>query len=157
MAHENSNEAAAITPPEQDRQLPIANVGRIMRRALPPSAKISKGAKESMQECVTEFVNFVTGEASDHCLQEKRKTMNGDDICWALASLSFYDYCPLLKTYLERYRYVEGERATRARASYNNNNDLITSEEASKNTDEIDIVSPKYDFFAKVNGSGLNR
>ncbi|KAG6431864.1 hypothetical protein SASPL_103434 [Salvia splendens] len=95
---------------EQERLLPIANVGRIMKQILPPNAKISKEAKETMQECVSEFISFVTGEASDKCHREKRKTVNGDDICWALGSLGFDDYSDSLKRYLIRYRETEGER-----------------------------------------------
>ncbi|KAL1542658.1 Nuclear transcription factor Y subunit B-5 [Salvia divinorum] len=95
---------------EQERLLPIANVGRIMKQILPPNAKISKEAKETMQECVSEFISFVTGEASDKCHREKRKTVNGDDICWALGSLGFDDYGDSLKRYLVRYRETEGER-----------------------------------------------
>jgi len=34
------------SPREQDRFLPIANVSRIMKKALPANAKISKDAKE---------------------------------------------------------------------------------------------------------------
>ncbi|KAF3545167.1 hypothetical protein DY000_02002614 [Brassica cretica] len=96
---------------EQDRLLPIANVGRIMKNILPPNAKISKEAKETIQECVSEFISFVTGEASDKCHKEKRKTVNGDDICWAMANLGFDDYAEQLKKYLNRYRVIEGERA----------------------------------------------
>lgn len=87
---------------EQDRLVPIANVGRIMKQILPPNAKISKEGKETMQECVSEFISFVTGEASDHCSKEKRKTVNGDDICWALQTLGFDDYAEPLKRYLNR-------------------------------------------------------
>jgi nuclear transcription Y subunit beta len=47
---------------EQDRYLPIANVARIMKRALPENAKIAKEAKECVQECVSEFISFVTSE-----------------------------------------------------------------------------------------------
>ncbi|PKA58453.1 Nuclear transcription factor Y subunit B-5 [Apostasia shenzhenica] len=97
---------------EQDRLLPIANVGRIMKQILPPNAKISKEAKETMQECVSEFISFVTGEASDRCRKEKRKTVNGDDICWALAALGFDDYVEPMKRYLLKYREVEGDRAS---------------------------------------------
>ncbi|KAK6913794.1 Transcription factor CBF/NF-Y/archaeal histone domain [Dillenia turbinata] len=82
---------------EQDRLLPIANVGRIMKQILPPNAKISKEAKETMQECVSEFISFVTGEASDKCKKERRKTVNGDDICWAMKTLGFDDYVEPLK------------------------------------------------------------
>ncbi|XP_031114101.1 nuclear transcription factor Y subunit B-4 [Ipomoea triloba] len=95
---------------EQDRLLPIANVGRIMKQILPANAKISKEAKETMQECVSEFIGFVTGEASEKCRREKRKTLNGDDVCWALGSLGFDDYAPPLRTYLHRYRRLQVER-----------------------------------------------
>ena len=49
---------------EQDRYLPIANISRIMKKALPPNAKIAKDAKETLQECVSEFISFVTSEGS---------------------------------------------------------------------------------------------
>lgn len=47
---------------EQDRLLPIANVARIMKQAVPTNAKIAKDAKECVQECVSEFISFVTSE-----------------------------------------------------------------------------------------------
>jgi nuclear transcription Y subunit beta len=67
---------------EQDRYLPIANIARIMKKVLPANAKIAKESKESIQECVSEFISFITSEASDKCQQEKRKTINGDDLLW---------------------------------------------------------------------------
>ncbi|KAI4345435.1 hypothetical protein L6164_012560 [Bauhinia variegata] len=85
---------------EQDRPLPIANVGRIMKQILPQNAKISKEAKETMQECVSEFISFVTSEASQKCGKERRKTVNGDDICWALGTLGFDDYAEPMRKYL---------------------------------------------------------
>ncbi|KAG4929325.1 hypothetical protein JHK82_046389 [Glycine max] len=89
---------------EQDRLLPIANVGKIMKQILPPNAKISKESKETMQECVSEFISFVTSEASEKCRKERRKTVNGDDICWALGSLGFDDYAePLRSWYLHPF------------------------------------------------------
>jgi histone H3/H4 len=42
--------------------LPIANISRIMKNALPDNAKIAKDAKECVQECVTEFIAFITSE-----------------------------------------------------------------------------------------------
>jgi nuclear transcription Y subunit beta len=35
-----------------------------MRRVLPSYAKVSVKAKELIQECVSEFIRFVTGEAN---------------------------------------------------------------------------------------------
>ncbi|XP_058185587.1 nuclear transcription factor Y subunit B-3-like [Rhododendron vialii] len=65
---------------ELDQFLPIANVSRIMKKSLPTNAKISKEVKETVQTCVSEFISFITGEASDKCQREKRKTINGDDL-----------------------------------------------------------------------------
>ncbi|KAF9569523.1 hypothetical protein EC968_002567 [Mortierella alpina] len=89
---------------EQDRFLPIANVARIMKKALPDNAKIAKEAKECVQECVSEFISFITSEASDRCQLEKRKTINGEDILWAMQSLGFENYGEALKIYLAKYR-----------------------------------------------------
>ncbi|XP_020594894.1 nuclear transcription factor Y subunit B-3-like [Phalaenopsis equestris] len=100
---------------EQDRFLPIANVSRIMKRSLPANAKISKEAKETVQECVSEFISFITGEASDKCQREKRKTINGDDLLWAMTTLGFNSYVVPLKAYLNRYRESEGEKNCMAR------------------------------------------
>lgn len=89
---------------EQDRWLPIANVARLMKNTLPPTAKVSKDAKECMQECVSEFISFITSEASDKCLREKRKTINGEDILYLMYDLGFENYAEVLKIYLAKYR-----------------------------------------------------
>nr|TKW25769.1 hypothetical protein SEVIR_3G140700v2 [Setaria viridis] len=91
---------------EQDRFLPIANISRIMRRGVPDNGKIAKDAKESVQECVSEFISFITSEASDKCMKEKRKTINGDDLIWSLGTLGFEEYVEPLKHYLKLYREV---------------------------------------------------
>lgn len=97
---------------ELDKFLPIANVSRIMKKSLPPNAKISKEAKETVQECVSEFISFVTGEASDKCQREKRKTINGDDLLWAMTTLGFEGYVGPLKIYLNKYREIEGDKSS---------------------------------------------
>ncbi|PWA54961.1 histone-fold protein [Artemisia annua] len=88
---------------DQERLLPIANVGRIMKKSLPANAKISKEAKETVQECVSEFISFITGEAADKCQREKRKTINGEDLLWAMTTLGFQNYVGSLKSYLNKY------------------------------------------------------
>ena len=104
----------------------FAPVARIMKTALPENAKIAKEAKECMQECVSEFISFITSEGSPHrvqittqaasyadypiasekCHQEKRKTVNGEDILFAMTSLGFENYAEALKIYLSKYREV---------------------------------------------------
>ncbi|KAL6293192.1 hypothetical protein ACE6H2_001334 [Prunus campanulata] len=118
---------------EHDQLLPIANVGRIMKQILPPNAKISKEAKENMQECVSEFISFVTSEASEKCRKERRKTVNGDDLCWALGALGFDDYTGPLRRYLHRYREQEGERLS---SSANNNNNENNQDKDNNNTED---------------------
>lgn len=98
---------------EQDRWLPIANVARIMKHTLPPSAKVSKDAKECMQECVSELISFITSEASDKCLREKRKTINGEDVLFSMHDLGFENYAEVLKIYLAKYREQQALRQER--------------------------------------------
>lgn len=40
-----------------------------MKGALPDNAKIAKEAKECMQECVSEFISFITSEGTSYCYQ----------------------------------------------------------------------------------------
>ncbi|KAJ5142787.1 Histone-fold [Penicillium bovifimosum] len=95
---------------EQDRWLPIANVARIMKLALPENAKIAKEAKECMQDPLIPLIetsSLTVSTASEKCQQEKRKTVNGEDILFAMTSLGFENYAEALKIYLSKYREVE--------------------------------------------------
>ena len=44
--------------------------------------------------------------ASERCQQEKRKTINGEDILFAMSTLGFDNYVDPLKQYLTKYREV---------------------------------------------------
>lgn len=106
VAHPNpplgTGPALLVLPPE--RLVPIANVTRIMKKALPnASNKSSKEAREAMQACVSEFIAYVTKEASAKATEEKRRTITGTDIVWALDNLGF-SYSTPLHDYLTRYR-----------------------------------------------------
>lgn len=52
------------------------------------------------------FLLLLLFTASDRCQQEKRKTINGEDILWAMQSLGFENYAEALKIYLGKYREV---------------------------------------------------
>ncbi|XP_052289194.1 nuclear transcription factor Y subunit B-9-like isoform X2 [Citrus sinensis] len=95
---------------EQDQYMPIANVIRIMRRILPPHAKISDDAKETVQECVSEYISFITGEANERCHREQRKTITAEDVVWAMGKLGFDNYVEPLSLFLNRFRDSEHER-----------------------------------------------
>ncbi|OBA24263.1 CCAAT-binding factor, subunit A [Metschnikowia bicuspidata var. bicuspidata NRRL YB-4993] len=91
---------------EQDRYLPIANVTRVMKKALPERAKLSKEAKQCVQECASEYISFITSQALDYCAFEKRKTLNGEDVLRAMSALGFEHYAETLKIYLAKYRQI---------------------------------------------------
>jgi histone H3/H4 len=75
-----------------------------MKNAVPPTAKIAKDAKECVQECVSEFISFITSEAAEKCQLEKRKTIGGEDILYAMVSLGFENYAETLKIHLAKLR-----------------------------------------------------
>lgn len=62
---------------EQDLYLPITNISRIMKQKIPSNGKLSKESKTQVQECVSEFISFITMEACDMVKSEKRRTLNG--------------------------------------------------------------------------------
>lgn len=88
----------------EDIVLPKSNVMKIMRLGLPEKFKISGDAIETMQECLSEFIKFITSEASEKCNEEKKKTMTGEDIINAMIILGFDNYSELLRDYLNKYR-----------------------------------------------------
>ncbi|OAL31101.1 hypothetical protein AYO20_08432 [Fonsecaea nubica] len=87
--------------PELDPQpghiLNYTPISRIMRAALPGDTKVSREAIELMQECVSEFISFVTSEA------ENRSTLSADDVLTAMTNLGFEHYSEVLRIYLRRY------------------------------------------------------
>lgn len=108
LDEENNSDSGSKNAPlrEQDRFLPIANIAKIMKRAIPENGKIAKDARECVQECISEFISFVTSEASDRCQVEKRKTINGEDVLFAMNALGFDNYVEPLKLYLKKYREI---------------------------------------------------
>lgn len=83
-----------------------------MKSSVPATAKISKEAKECVQECVSEFISFITSEAAEKCLVEKRKTIGGEDILYAMVTLGFDQYAETLKIHLAKLRQVRLSRCT---------------------------------------------
>ncbi|XP_064399615.1 uncharacterized protein LOC135346062 [Halichondria panicea] len=127
---------------EQDRFLPIHNVARIMRNAIPKSGKVSKEAKECIQECVSEFISFITSEASDRCLQEKRKTITGDDILFAMATLGFDNHIDPLRIYLQKYReHTKTDKAGSPPLSSSNDINPVPEVTRTMSLDELSVSS----------------
>ncbi|EDV99397.1 GH13827 [Drosophila grimshawi] len=89
---------------EQDRFLPICNIIKIMKVPVPQNGKIAKDARECIQECVSEFISFISSEAIERSVAENRKTVNGDDLLVAFNNLGFDNYVEPLSIYLQKYR-----------------------------------------------------
>lgn len=86
---------------QAQRTLPIANISRIMKGALPAHAKIARNAREAVQLSVADFISFVTSEALEHCYSDKRRTITCDDLLFAIESLGFEYYIPTLRKFLD--------------------------------------------------------
>ncbi|GFY80299.1 nuclear factor Y, subunit B2 [Actinidia rufa] len=165
----NSPIGSPSSDKEQDRFLPIANVSRIMKKSLPANAKISKEAKETVQTCVSEFISFITGEASEKCQREKRKTINGDDLMWAMTTLGFENYVGPLMIYLNKYKETEGDQKNsiagqeddRSLTCVNSNNSISTRSDLKGFNDEnymleAQVTSKSYVGHGRLVGYGEN-
>ncbi|EYU44053.1 hypothetical protein MIMGU_mgv1a025062mg, partial [Erythranthe guttata] len=58
---------------EADLYMPMTNIVRVLRRTLPPHAKISDDTNEIIPECVSEFICFVTSEANEKATASTKK------------------------------------------------------------------------------------
>ena len=64
----------------------------------------SCGASVELDRCRGNTLTVL--RASERCRQEKRKTINGEDILFAMSTLGFDNYVEPLKVYLQKYREV---------------------------------------------------
>ncbi len=99
---------------EQDRLLPVSNVTRIMKKVIPHNFKVSKGSKETVQDCVSEFIGFITAEAAEILKSKKRKTVNSEDILLALENTGFGAYKECLIAYTNILRAESNKKAISA-------------------------------------------
>ncbi|EYU25664.1 hypothetical protein MIMGU_mgv1a026487mg, partial [Erythranthe guttata] len=89
---------------DANQYMSIANITRIMRRVLPANAKIANNAKEAIEECISEFIRFITAEANARCHRDYRNTVTPEDVLAAMATLGFDDYLEPLTIFLNKHR-----------------------------------------------------
>ena len=87
-----------------DLSLPIANINRIMNNSVSKDTKISKEAREMIQDSCTEFIAFFTSQACETLRQDRRKTMLGEDIIKNLRDFNLYKYASLLEYYNDKFK-----------------------------------------------------
>ncbi|EYU44067.1 hypothetical protein MIMGU_mgv1a025471mg, partial [Erythranthe guttata] len=66
--------------------------------------KVSDDVKEIIQECLSEFISFVTSETNKMTHREYKKTINPEDVIAVIASLGFDDYVEPVTVFLNKYR-----------------------------------------------------
>ena len=75
------------------------------RCGLAPLDSVSTAALSPRKDLAPDsLVDFRTGA------EEKRKTINGDDLIFALQNLGFEEYVPPLQSYLAQYRRVSKQK-----------------------------------------------
>ncbi|KAL9244158.1 hypothetical protein vseg_017963 [Gypsophila vaccaria] len=130
-----------------------------MRRALPAHAKIADEAKEMVQECVSEFISFLTAEANDTCQKEHRKTITAEDLIGAMSRLGFEHYVEPLMMYLQKYRENDMlPMITRYNIPYGSNNEpgYISVPNGQPPFPAPNAVNPQYAVFGSGNGVYYN-
>eukprot|EP00462_Mataza_sp_D1_P006052 CAMPEP_0175124990 /NCGR_PEP_ID=MMETSP0087-20121206/3076_1 /TAXON_ID=136419 /ORGANISM="Unknown Unknown, Strain D1" /LENGTH=143 /DNA_ID=CAMNT_0016406795 /DNA_START=42 /DNA_END=473 /DNA_ORIENTATION=+ len=75
-----------------------------MKVVIPGHAKISKEAILFIQDCLAEFIGFLTSEANDSLKAQRRKTLTGEDLVKAMAALGFDNYLIFLRSFQQVYK-----------------------------------------------------
>ena len=96
---------SVVQAPDQKLTLPIANITRLMRHKLPENVKISREAKEVVQQCLYEFIGFLTSIMSETLIEDQRKTITGEDLIQTTAANGYDDFIPQLRVFLNSYRH----------------------------------------------------
>ena len=52
---------------------------------------------------MSDFISFITSEACDKCTADKRRTINGNDLIYAMKQLGFERYVENIELYYEKY------------------------------------------------------
>lgn len=95
---------------EQERLLPLANIGHMMASVLPKNAKISKEAKQLMQELTTELICFATSECNDVSLAHGHKSIGFDDLVEGFENVDLGMFIPIMKRQAELFKKRQEEK-----------------------------------------------
>ncbi|KAL2901494.1 Nuclear transcription factor Y subunit B-9 [Bienertia sinuspersici] len=137
--------------------MPVANMVRIMRQALPSHAKVDDESKEMMQECVFEFISFITSEANKSCQLEHHKTITAEDVIGAMSRLGFDHYVQPLSMYLQKHRENEMYPSIPRRSVGNMGNEATAVTPTTNVLPPFPMVYPQFPVFrAGSNGGTYN-
>jgi histone H3/H4 len=104
MLEDGVQAASSRVQEEFSRAFPIANVHRLMKKALPKHAKITDESKEIMVKYAAEFISFVTAEANHYCKLDYRTTVTAEDLLITMHKLGFDVYAKYSFRYIQLFR-----------------------------------------------------
>eukprot|EP00826_Nyctotherus_ovalis_P036444 TRINITY_DN3230_c0_g2_i1.p1 TRINITY_DN3230_c0_g2~~TRINITY_DN3230_c0_g2_i1.p1 ORF type:complete len:130 (+),score=42.05 TRINITY_DN3230_c0_g2_i1:108-497(+) len=85
--------------PKEFRHLPRKSIKDIMKKALPDRINISKDCINFVKECSTEFICFIITVANEKRQKDHRKSLDPNDIVYALKALKFRKYAEIVDKY----------------------------------------------------------
>lgn len=94
----------------EDLNLPMANVARLMKDALPPQVSVTKEARSALTRAASVFILYLTTTASGNASNKKLKTLQAQHIFEALEEIEFEHFVGPLKEFLEQYRASQKEK-----------------------------------------------
>ena len=77
--------------------MPLSNVAKLMAKALPHNAKITRESKQAMQEIVSEAILFVTSEAMNNVREGNRRSMRAEDLASACRTLDLTEFAEVVE------------------------------------------------------------
>ncbi len=88
----------------KDRYLPLANISKIMKDGLPEDGtKVSKKAKELLQQCASEFIALISCKTKETVDFEIRKTVTAEDLLNSMDELDLACYSEISAKFLTEY------------------------------------------------------
>eukprot|EP01116_Phalansterium_solitarium_P007641 TRINITY_DN2044_c0_g1_i1.p4 TRINITY_DN2044_c0_g1~~TRINITY_DN2044_c0_g1_i1.p4 ORF type:complete len:123 (+),score=54.69 TRINITY_DN2044_c0_g1_i1:836-1204(+) len=89
---EYDDEPGGSGPRETQEYLPVSVITRVMKSVLPENrSKFSKEAKLMIQEIVTEFICYISGEVAHRTQDRRQPVITVDDILEQMADNSLVD------------------------------------------------------------------
>ncbi|OQR81020.1 hypothetical protein ACHHYP_16850 [Achlya hypogyna] len=114
-----------------EHDLPLGNVTRVAKAALPGKAGLTKEGKDLLQTAAGIFVLYLTSAADDECKTKGRQTISANDVFKALEDVDFGQFVAPTADFLQRFK----ANAKKPKAKVANNAD-DDGEDATKDDDE---------------------
>jgi down-regulator of transcription 1 len=97
----------SVPPPSRP---PAASVVKLINQNLPPGMKMGNDVKDMILEACNEFIQAVSGEASEISDKEGKTTITPEHVVKALEALEFDAYLPAVNEVWEEEKKLDAEQ-----------------------------------------------